>query len=86
VSIQWGPGNYCDNYDMLDFTHAGYKKAGEAGSTTAECAVWGPDGSMIRNDAWLDGTPDYENEFCDTVRGYMTPDEVLALMAWAARQ
>ena len=88
VSIQWGPGNYCDNYDKFIPEHpvSGPYAVGEEGSTTAECAVWGPDGEMIRSDKWLDGTPDLENEYCDTVRGYMSPDEVLALMVWAAKQ
>ncbi len=71
VSVQFGGGNYCDNYDEEigpDST------AGEKGSNTAECAVWGPSGNLI--DHW-DG---------DTVSNRSTAAEVLELLNWAAFQ
>lgn len=72
VSVQFGPGNYADNYNMdYDNPYA----AGEKGSSTAECAVWGPVGGMIEYGEWG-----------DTVGGHMTPVEVLELLNWAERQ
>ncbi len=48
---------------------------GQEGSTTAECATWGPDGKMIQYGDWS-----------DTVSNRSTPADVLALLNWAASQ
>ena len=72
VSVQFGPGNYCDNYDME--IGRDEERAGKEGSYTAECAVWGSDGEMI--DRW-DG---------NTVSNRSTAEEVLALLNWASAQ
>lgn len=40
VSVQWGPGNYCDN-----FTGDAHKVAND--SSTAETAIITPDGSFL---------------------------------------
>jgi hypothetical protein len=45
VSVQFGPGNYCDNYDME--IGRDEKLSGKRGSSTAECAVWKIDGDLI---------------------------------------
>ena len=74
VSVQFGPGNYCQNYDA-EIGSAEEESAAE-GSDTAECAVWGPDSGMIAHPAF-DG---------DTVGGYMTPADVLKLLNWAEEQ
>lgn len=74
VSVQFGPGNYCDNYNG-DFREKGIEECGSRGSSTAECAVWARDGTMIKYDNW-------EN----TVSNRSTPAKVLALMNWAAAQ
>ena len=72
VSVQFGPGTYCDNYDKrFDDT----EKCGEYGSSNAECAVWKDDGDLIECRGWG-----------NTVKGWMTPDEILKLLKWAARQ
>ncbi len=73
VSVQFGPGNYCDNYDRD--IGVDEKLSGEVGSNTAECAVWGRDSKMIKRDGWS-----------DTVNGYMTSANVLELMNWASKQ
>jgi len=73
VSVQFGPGNYCDNYDAR--IGIDEKKCGAEGSTTAECAVWGRDEDLI----------DYQ-ETGDTVSPRMTTAEVLQLLNWAAEQ
>jgi hypothetical protein len=46
VSVQWGRGNYCDNYSKGDFTQASARELGAAGSTTAEVGIWYGDGEM----------------------------------------
>jgi hypothetical protein len=74
VSIQWGPGNYCENYDG-EISADGRRECGSRGSDTAECAVWGRDGKMLEYGDW-----------CDTVGGYMKPAAVLELLNWAASQ
>lgn len=74
LSVQFGPGNYCDNYDM----RIGYEDAtaGELGSDTAECAVITPDGDLFAH-------PDFGG---DTVKGRCTPDEAFELLAWTKAQ
>jgi hypothetical protein len=73
VSVQFGGGNYCDNFNMNGFDEA---KAGEKGSKTAECAVWGPKGEMVRYKDWGGAS----------VSNRSTPAEVLRLMNWASKQ
>ena len=70
VSVQFCPGNYCQNYDR----HIGDDEAlcGKIGSSDAECAMWGPDGNMIELG---DG---------DTVTNRSSPADVLALLNRAA--
>lgn len=64
MSVQWGSGNYCDNYnaDVSD-----QRNVGERGSRDAEIAVF-----------------DNKNEWYpingNDVTGYLSPDDVLALM------
>jgi hypothetical protein len=72
VSVQFGPGNYCDHYDGR--IGQDEERLASQGSRTAETAVWGPDGSMIDRGGG------------DTVQGRQTPAEVLALLTWAAEQ
>jgi len=73
ISVQFGPGNYCNNYP-LDIGEDD-EKAGERGSPDAECAVWGGDGKMIQLPGWN-----------DNVHGNMVPADVLELLVWAAEQ
>jgi hypothetical protein len=73
VSVQFGPGNYCDNYhDRISPENA--VRAGEEGSNTAECAVWSPTGDLI---------PHFDGE---SVSNRSTPAQVLELLNWAAAQ
>ena len=73
LSVQFGPGNYCDNYDA-PFQYPG-EKVENLRSTTAECAVWAEDGGMVCYKDWS-----------DTVSNRSTPAEVLELLNWAAAQ
>ncbi len=72
VSVQFGPGNYCDHYDREIGRDS--EACGKEGSTTAETAVWGPDGKMVDRGAG------------DTVQARQTPAQVLELLTWAAAQ
>lgn len=74
VSVQFGPGNYADNYDMRVFYDN--VEAGRKGSETAECAIIAPDNTLFAH-------PDFNG---DTVKGHCTPDEVMALLTWAQAQ
>lgn len=74
VSVQFGPGNYCNNYNAR--IGRDEKLCGERGSTDAECAVWGPGGDMLSYEKWGG----------DTVGGRMSPADVLELLNWASRQ
>lgn len=72
VSVQFGPGNYCDNHDR----EIGRDEAacGRDGSGTAECAVWPRGGRMIAR--WGG----------ENVSNRSTPAKVLELLNWAAAQ
>ncbi len=72
VSVQFGPGDYCDNYDR-DWEETA--KCGEEGSFTAECAVWPQQGHMLKYGDWG-----------DAISNRSTPAEVLELLNWAASQ
>lgn len=74
VSVQFGPGNYADNYDMQ--IGSWDNDAGRMGSDTAECAVITPNHELFAH-------PDFDG---GTVKGYCTPNEVMALLAWAQAQ
>ena len=72
VSVQFGGGSYSDNHDApWPWDDVAI---GENGSSTAECAVWPRGGEM--QSLWGD----------DTVSKLSSPDEVLALLNWAASQ
>jgi hypothetical protein len=62
VSVQFGGGNYSDNYDHR------IGPGPVPHSATAEVAAWPNGGEMIRLDCG------------DTVAGWQTPAQVLALM------
>ena len=72
VSVQFGPGNYCDNYSR-NWDEA--EQCGKDGSFTAECAVWPQEGHMLAYSDWG-----------NTVSSHSTPAEVLELLNWAASQ
>ena len=62
VSVQFGRGNYSDNYEHKEYGGP------VPNSATAEVAAWPNGGEMI---SLGDG---------DTVAGWQTPEQVLALM------
>ena len=67
VSVQFGGGHYCDNYnESWNFAQERVAKSDSIQSSTAEIAVWS-------NRIGDNGMISLEN---DTVRGYTTADEV----------
>ncbi len=72
VSVQFGPGNYCEHYDR-DIGRD-EEACGKEGSIDAETAVWGGDGAMV--DRGNGGG----------VQARQSPAEVLQLLTWAAAQ
>ena len=73
VSVQFGPGNYCDNYDddMMEWVTGKGRKTLE--SMTAEIAIWKKGGEWIKKD--------YHGE--DKVSGYKDINEVWKIFEWA---
>lgn len=71
VSVQFGIGNYCENRSYASFPNYSVadREAGERGSRDAEVAVWNAAGeweSLSEN---------------DTVIGWQSPEEVLAILS-----
>lgn len=72
VSIQWGPGNYCDHYRRHEWYAA--KNADHSWeSNTAEVAVLDPSDKFV---SWTPG-----ERVVDDVQGYLSADKVAELIA-----
>jgi hypothetical protein len=68
VSVQFGAGNYCDNYDLVIMD---YRDKAVPPSRTAETALLAPNGDFVQ----------YKG---DDVQGRQTPEDVLELLNYAA--
>jgi len=68
VSVQFGAGNYCDNYDANIMDYLGKPVPP---SRTAETALIAPDGKFV----------EYKG---DDVQARQTPEDVLELLNYAA--
>lgn len=71
VSVQFGPGNYCDNYDLPMLV----PPANSIESSDAEIAIWD------KNKKWI--TTEFQDKD-DTVLGHQSSEEVLKALNWAA--
>lgn len=69
VSVQFGAGNYCTNKTSFASDNKG-RKCGNA-----EVAIWNKVGDWI--------TQEYDHDLSDVVIGYVKPDEVVKIIAWA---
>ena len=77
ISVQFGWGNYCANQDKPWLTDDGglpdYEQVdvdlGAKGCRNAEIAILHPDGGLL-----------YMNEWEDSVKGHITPDELLDVL------
>jgi len=76
VSVQFGGGNYCANYDAQIYP----QPMDGAKSPNAEVAAMGPGGEGRGH--WL--TKGWKDEG-DDVLGDQTPADVLSLLNWAAK-
>jgi hypothetical protein len=74
ISVQWGPGNYCDNHHDNNWRNPNL--SGEKGSTTAECTIIGPNGGFVVHPGSDEAG----------VSSYQTPEDVLLLMVWTSIQ
>lgn len=73
VSVQWGAGNFCDNYSQdIDFT-----SSKDAESDTAEVAVLDQQEEFIDPQRFFD----YEIHSDGMVAGYLDPSQVVELLA-----
>ena len=70
VSVQFGGGNYCNNYNVSVM-------APTSESNNAEVAVF-----KKSYGGWL--TLEFDPEAGDDVLGYQSPEDVLRLLNWAA--
>lgn len=81
LSVQFGPGNYCDNYDEPICPADGYKDGTYLKgfhSSDAEIAVFGEDGELVS----------FGGEYHDTVMGrvpVLSVAKIIAYMAEAPR-
>ena len=83
VSVQFGPGSYCENrsLDYVDFNREPRSKTCE--SSDAEVAVWDDKGAWVTQRAW-DSV--HKEALEDMVVGHLSTDEVLKLLVWAQSQ
>lgn len=77
VSVQFGGGNYGDNYDRALIGTEQDKRVLESGR--AEVAVWKGDGKKTE---WI--TKQWKPGDGHNVLGWQTADDVLRLLNWAA--
>jgi hypothetical protein len=86
ISVQFGRGNYADNYDERGEYGEDYsavnQRCGQQGSRTAECAVF----NNLRDMVTLPGFMFDDPEYADIVSNRSRSDLVLRLMNWAAEQ
>ena len=79
ASVQWGWGNYCDNYDATYPEHY-------PDSTTAEIAAYNGD-TWLRVSGKRYAPMGKRSPYGGTdVRGYVSPDEIPAFLTAVARQ
>jgi hypothetical protein len=83
ISVQWGPGNYCEAGDITPGSWDAPKKSDWWESADAEIA-------LLRDDQWI--TEEAYAHFNpgeilgDDVLGRVSPEEVASYVAWAAAQ
>jgi len=82
ISVQFGVGNYADNYEMhMDDWREANRLAGEQGSHTAECAVIDPQHNMVELPKFM-----FEERDPKTVSHRSNVDQIHKVINWTARQ
>ena len=76
ISVQWGPGNYCDNSicDVMRLYNTPAAKL-DMKSETAETGIFDPTNNFYRPEEWS-----------DDVLGYVKPNDVLKWMNFVAHK
>lgn len=77
ISVRWGEGNYCDNHCRGGTSWKNHAYGSDFSSANAEIAMWDCSGTRI--------TEKFIPNFSDNVKGYLSTDEVLALMVEVAK-
>lgn len=74
ASVQWGAGNYCENYNVMEYENPFRidEKLMRYQSQTAEIAAWDADG------VW------YKFDSGDTVKGYVHTKDITGFLAMVA--
>ena len=85
LSTRFGPGNYCDNYEMTNSIdmHMGSESMGNLFSDTAEVGVW--DNAKLDPRSWVTGWQEVVFDIADPyddVRGYVSLAEWLQIVDW----
>ena len=74
ISVQWGPGNYCDHQHPASLEdYDAPSKTDRWESATAEIAIFNADGGWHTPEGWG-----------DTVKGYLSTAQVLHWMNYTA--
>jgi len=83
VSVQFGPGNYCEKRDDMSYGWRVPATAGDWSSSDAEIAAWGPvvGAPWLTRQIWEKNTGERLN---DDVNGWLNTDQVLTFLNWAA--
>jgi hypothetical protein len=83
ISVQFGPGNYCENRDKRDAYPYKPVSAEDVQCKNAEIGIWAADGAWCTRQAVKDVT---EQEAYDDVEGWLTTNEVAKYIAWCVAQ
>lgn len=82
VSVQFGSPNYCDNYDNKPWP-AYVENFSQLNCENAEVALWDSKGEWVTRQCWKEV---FNKELNDDVVGYVTANELIRVLAWAATQ
>lgn len=82
ISVQWKPGNYCENYNVP--LTGSLNSYGNLPSPDAEIAIWVRNGDSSSS-RWITRAfyEAYIGESNDDVIGRLTPDQVAMAIIWA---
>lgn len=77
LSVQFGAGHYCDRRTKTDIVKPGAREVWD--SPDAECAIRSSSGALVEWPKEFGGTG-------DTIRGWVTPNELVPVVLWVAMQ